>query len=158
LIHSSKQLSELSNLLTLGALIHATSKRWRSIVPLVAAALVCTGCNSNKPPLGVVHGTVVLDGRPLAAGAVITNFASGRGAQGAIHDGKFELGTYGATDGALIGTHRVAVIAREQSDGGPEAKTGKLLVPERYTKPETSDLSIEVKSGTNTPMLELTTK
>ena len=103
-----------------------------------------------------VRGKVTLDGKPLADGAVVTKPASGRGAQGFVRNGEFELGTKSTNDGASIGTHAVAVIAQEKlPNAGPETKAGKLLVPERYTNPDTSGLTIEVKAGTNTPTLEL---
>ena len=124
---------------------------------IVAFALVtCAGCGS-KSPVARVKGKVTLDGQPLATGAVVTLPNAGRGSQGKVQNGEFELSTFGNNDGALIGTHRVAVIAQEKAQGsGPEANAGKLLVPERYANPESSGLSIEVKSGeTNTPTLEL---
>jgi hypothetical protein len=103
-----------------------------------------------------VRGKVTLDGQPLAAGAIVTRPKAGRGAQGVIRNGEFMLGTMGSDDGASIGTHQVGVVAQEKPQGaGPEAKPGKLLVPERYTNPDTSELMIEVKPGNNTPTLEL---
>jgi hypothetical protein len=103
-----------------------------------------------------VHGTVTLDGQPLASGNIVTLPSAGRGARGVIKDGKFQLATDGENDGAVIGEHKVAVIAREPSQGtGPEAAAGKLLVPEKYTNPASSDLKIDVKAGDNTPTLEL---
>jgi hypothetical protein len=101
---------------------------------------------------------VLLDDKPLASGSVVTLPQSGRGAKGAIANGEFELSTFGNRDGALIGTHKVAVVANEPSKGiDAEAAPGKLLVPQRYTNPETSKLTIEVKSGeVNTPTLTLT--
>jgi hypothetical protein len=106
-----------------------------------------------------VHGKVTLDGKPLADGAVVTKPESGRGAQGFIRNGEFELGTKGKNDGASIGTHAVAVIAQEKpANAGPESKAGQLLVPERYTNPDTSGLTIDVQAGDNTPTLELTSK
>ncbi len=86
---------------------------------------------------------------------------SGRGANGVIApDGSFELRTFGRNDGALIGTHKVGVVSYASSGKtGPEAGQGKLLVPERYTNPETSGLTIDVKAGqTNTPTLKLTSQ
>jgi len=93
----------------------------------------------------------------LASGALVTLPQSGRGAHGTITDGEFYLSTFGNNDGAVPGTHKVAVIAQEKSQGtGPEAPAGKLLVPEQYTNPDTSKLTIEVKSGeTNSPTLKL---
>jgi hypothetical protein len=84
---------------------------------------------------------------------------AGRGANGPIAaDGSFELRTFAKNDGALVGTHKVAVVTYAPTGkSGPEAGLGKLLVPDRYINPETSGLTIEVKAGeVNTPTLELT--
>jgi hypothetical protein len=86
--------------------------------------------------------------------------AAGRGANGAIQsDGTFELIT-GNVGGASIGTHKVAVAAYEAgARQGPESGPGKLLIPQRYASPETSELTIEVKAdGENSPILELRSK
>lgn len=119
-------------------------------------ALAFTGCGANKSTVAQVHGKVVLDGKPLANGTIVTRPQAGRGSQGVISNGEFELGTFGRDDGALIGTHAVAIVAEEKGEGGPEGKTGKLLVPQRYTNPDTSGLTIEVVSGDNRPELKLT--
>jgi hypothetical protein len=127
----------------------------RSLAIALAALTVCAGCNS-KSSVGKVHGKVTLDGRPLAFGQIATIPSAGRGAHGVVKDGEFQLGTYGENDGAVIGSHKVAVIAREAAkDKGPEAAAGKSLIPDRYTNPYTSQLSIDVQSGDNTPTLEL---
>jgi hypothetical protein len=119
-------------------------------------ALACAGCGS-KSRVARVRGKVLLDDKPLATGSVVTLPQAGRGATGAITDGDFELSTFG-DDGALIGTHKVAVVANEPSQStDAEAPAGKSLVPQRYTNPATSGLTIEVKAGeTNTPTLKLT--
>ena len=65
--------------------------------------------------------------------------------------------TFRNNDGALIGMHKVGVVAYEHRTKTPRADNGKLLVPKRYTNPETSGLTIEVKSGSdNSPELNLT--
>lgn len=123
----------------------------------LAAAVGCGG--DEKPNLLPVHGTVMLNGQPLATGQVVTMLETGRGAAGQIQpDGTFELTTYEKGDGALPGTHKAAVTAYENSDmTDPEADLGKSLVPERYGNPETSGLTIDVTAdGENAPVLELT--
>lgn len=130
-----------------------------ALVSIGALFLAGTGCGDGrpkKPPVAVVKGKVELDGKPLQSGSVTTSVESGRGALGSITNGQFELSTYGTNDGAILGKHQVAVTAREKGEEGPEAKPGKLLVPERYTNPQTSGLTIEVKDGENTPELKLT--
>jgi hypothetical protein len=126
-------------------------------VAAILIAIACSGCGS-KSPVARVRGKVLLDDKPLAMGSVVTLPRAGRGATGAINDGEFELSTFGTGDGALIGTHKVAVVANEPSNStDAEAPPGKLLVPQRYTNPATSGLTIEVKAGeVNTPTLKLT--
>jgi hypothetical protein len=123
----------------------------------ILLAPACAGCNS-KSPVARVRGMVLLDDKPLASGAIVTLPESGRGARGTIVNGGFELGTFGKNDGALIGTHKVAVVATEPvKRKGAEASAGKLLVPQRYTNPDSSELTIDVKAGeVNEPTLKLT--
>jgi hypothetical protein len=123
---------------------------------IFAAALA--GCGSNTSPVAQVRGKVLLNGEPLAKGAIVTLPEGGRGARGAIIDGQFELGTFGNADGALIGTHKVAIIANEPAQTtDPEAPPSKSLIPQRYNNPAASGLTIEVKaSEANTPTIKLT--
>lgn len=123
---------------------------------ILLASVSFLGCR-DKPSVAPVKGKVLLDGQPLTKGSVLTMPSAGRGANGAIGpDGSFELSTFGQRDGAKIGRHKVAVVAFEHSDSGPEANLGKLLVPKRYTNPETSELTIDVAAGVdNAPVLEL---
>lgn len=131
----------------------------RKFLPLVLLAFVI-GCGGNKPEVAPVRGKVLLDGEPLKVGSVVTLPDAGRGSRGVIGpDGTFELTTYAKGDGARIGPHKVGVTAYEGGGKGPEAELGTLLVPQHYTNPATSGLSIEVTaSGPNEPVLELSSK
>ncbi len=123
----------------------------------VVAVILSGGCGPRGPSVATVKGKVLLNGQPLTKGQVGTIPSAGRGANGIIQpDGSFELNTFRKGDGALIGTHKVGVAAFEGGAKGPEGGNGKLLVPQRYTNPETSGLTIEVKAdGDNAPVLEL---
>src|SRR5436190_1962139 len=103
------------------------------------------GCGA-KSDTGIVHGKVMLDGKPLTSGTVMTLPPAGRGAAGVIQDGDFDLKTNGK-EGAVAGTHKVGVSANEQPQGaGPEAPAGKSLIPDKYTNPNSSGLTIDVKA------------
>jgi hypothetical protein len=121
------------------------------------------GC-ADDSNIASVEGIVRLDGKPLTSGTVRFVPAAGRAATGTIQsDGTFSLGTYSESDGALIGTHQVAVIAYEAAnDGRPayeiRAETSKALVPQRYMAVGTSGLSFEVKPGKNEANLDLKTR
>ena len=130
------------------------------LASLLLLAAVCAGCMKRESSIAVVRGKVLLDGQPLANGGINTIPTAGRGSSGVIRNGEFELGTMNKNDGAVIGTHRVAITAREASQGGgPEAAAGKSLIPDRYSNPDASGLTIEVKAGeVNTPTLDLTSK
>jgi hypothetical protein len=135
---------------------HSPSKLTAAVVGIVV--IVVVGCGPKRPSMASVKGKVLLNGQPMTMGSVGTVPAAGRGAHGDIQaDGTFELHTYGAHDGALIGTHKVGVVAYDMSGGkSPESEYGKLTIPKRYTNYETSGLTIDVKEGeVNTPTLEL---
>lgn len=131
------------------------------IASLMSMLFACIGCGPGLPPTAPVKGKVLLNGQPLTTGRVITVPEAGRGANGIIQpDGSFELSTYGDRDGAAIGKNKVGIVAYEDTGRhGPEAGYGRLLVPERYANPETSQLTINVKvDQENVVELNLTTK
>src|SRR5947207_1522504 len=124
--------------------------RLSDISPLWVFVLVFStsfvGCSRKGPVIAPVKGRVLLDGQPMTTGSVITLPTAGRGAKSFIQrDGTFQLGTFGATDGAIVGAHKVAVVAYDRpANAGPESGNGKLLVPQQYTNPESSGLAIDV--------------
>lgn len=120
--------------------------------------LILVGCAKTTPQTAPVNGKVVFNGKPLTTGTVVTIPDAGRGAHGVIGaDGSFTLQTFEKNDGAILGRHRVGVMAVMAGKKGPEGGYGKSLIPDRYNNPESSGLNIEVESGkTNTPTLELT--
>ena len=129
--------------------VHAT------LAALAAAAALC-GCGGGLE-LIPVEGKVMLDGKPLTKGHVLTQPTAGRGSNGNIQsDGTFALSS-GREEGALVGTHAVAVVAYENESAlGAESDFGKLLVPKMYTNFQTSKLTIDVKGDEdNAPVLEL---
>jgi hypothetical protein len=135
---------------------------WRRLAPILGAlaSAAATGCSPSDANLAPVEGVVRLDGQPLTSGKVLFQPTAGRGAMGLIQsDGTFTLGTYRDADGALIGEHKVAIVAYEGDGGRPDPTAGrkplKPLVPEHYLAPGTSNLTFEVKSGDNRPEFDL---
>jgi hypothetical protein len=131
----------------------------------VSALLALAGCDSDSK-VGSVRGVVRLDGKPLATGTVRFLPKAGRAATGKIRsDGTYRLGTYGESDGALIGKHEVAIIALEigpvptRTEGGrPPATPTKPLVPRRYMSPGSSGLTFDVQPGNNQADFDLTSQ
>lgn len=130
--------------------------RMGSISVLATLVVLQSGCGrTDRQQTALVHGIVTLDGKPLEMGEVIFAPENGRAATGTIRmDGSFELGTYKKDDGAILGTHKVAVEAREQLEGeSPGAplisRLGRSLIPEHYSDQETSKLRYEVTEDGN---------
>ena len=127
---------------------------------LVVAGLAVSGCGSQRPATAPVRGRILLDGKPLAAAAVLFEPAGGgvpaRGST--LDDGSFTLTTFRRGDGALTGHHRVTVSKvvidgmAANADGleaapldGPLQE--RFVVPARYGDPATSGLVADVPSG-----------
>ena len=135
---------------------------------IACLGLACTGCGSGLE-LAPVSGRVTMNGQPVTQGEITFVPHDGPPAMGTISaDGTFQLTTLEAGDGAVLGQHQVTIMATKVGSGslaptsfeqelqGAQAG-GKMLipgtvtwlVPEKYSRLQTSDLTAEVKSGTN---------
>lgn len=118
---------------------------------LLATCLV-PGCGAGD--WGSVSGTVTLDGAPLGAGVITFHpVAGGADAYGQVTQGKFTIFT-GEQAGAQTGSYRVTVSATTIPESG-SGERAKLLTPEKYATPATSDLKAEVAPGANLFSFEL---
>lgn len=132
------------------------------LVLSLATTIACgSGCGDSSTPLAPVHGTILLNDKLLTTGRLMTVTDAGHGAGAFINsDGSFELKTYESgqgTDGAVPGTHHVAVSEYDSADTVSDASHGKSPIPKRYANAATSELTIEVEAdGENSPVLKLT--
>lgn len=135
---------------------------FRSMVLILSVVFaILSGCDS-KPATYLVHGMVVYpDGKPLTEGTVEFETLHGKRpitATGEINeDGTFQVGTYEPNDGAIAGTHRVAVIADFEIGTGIE-RPGLLPPPmldPRFSDFKTSTLQFEVKPSPNNILVEV---
>lgn len=117
-----------------------------------ALALLTAGCDS-RPRRVAVGGQVVIDGRPLSFGSVQVCPADGRQATAVLDkEGRFRFTTYDENDGCLLGTHPVAVIAREQLT----PTKMRWHAPPKYARPESSGLTVTIEKPIENLVIELT--
>jgi len=110
---------------------------------------------TNRRATQPARGTLHFEGSPAADAQITFYRLDGtdkrplRVADALVEaDGSFTLSTYSANDGAPAGEYLVtAVWYRPHADA--EGKRGPNLLPERYSKPETSGLKATVKDGMN---------
>lgn len=147
--------------------------RFLFVFPL-ALLIVATGCSSG-PRVAPVKGKVTVGGKPVTTGQITFHSEGGRPAIGEIDaEGNYTLTTFKQGDGAIVGKHTVTIHATKVGGGSmgfasPEDEMrwteqgmkkggsnkilvpGKVewLVPEKYSRSESSDLKKEVKEGEN---------
>jgi len=132
------------------------SCRCWALVVSAASIVVVSGCGSGgTASTEEVTGTVTYNGAPVADASVTFTPEAGRPATG-ITDagGKFTLTTFTTDDGAVPGMHKVSIAPNASQippmPGTPEAAVaaaGKPPFPPRYSNPETSGLTADVKEG-----------
>lgn len=122
---------------------------------------LCVGCSRNNPKFEKtvpVRGTVVLaNGSPVSGGLITfhpKDLTKGNAFASISNDGRFELGTYGKGDGAMLGTYTVTVEPIVYDKNGNPRPT-YLPIPKKYTSAEASDLTVEV-TGEGEQDLKLT--
>ncbi len=127
----------------------------------IVAVICLAGCRGHELNTAPVRGTVTLDGKPLARGTVIFTPTQGRSANGRIQsDGSFNLSTYGDGDGAIVGSHKIAVyeapVEREPGKFDVDRPQLPAKIPELYRDPDRSGLSFDVQADEeNVASLEL---
>jgi hypothetical protein len=125
--------------------------RSRLVALATCLAFVAGGCARQGEKFFPVSGKVTLNGKPLTFGTVSfrPDAARGNSSQhhptGAIDDkGNFELHTIGRK-GAPPGWYKVLVFADENARQGPvHPIPPKWATHVKYTKEQTTDLSVEV--------------
>ena len=136
---------------------------------LLSLAFILSGCGSGMPK-GYVSGKVTLQNGNDPAGLLVRfiNASDGVGATGVVQqDGRYSLKSKGES-GVPIGSYKIAVTAQvrhmtdlevvefmklsgaEQREVEKERRAKSQLVPKMYRSTETSDLSYEVVSGSQT--------
>jgi hypothetical protein len=129
---------------------------------LAVCVLLSAGCGSGRPPTAFVNGRVTYQGSPVVEGTIVFQPEYGRPAMSLLApDGSYALRTFDLCDGALLGRHRVTIEARRISvtrvPGGAAGESVgaygppkvEWLVPEIYSRLETTPLTAEVKPGNN---------
>ena len=113
--------------------------------PIALAVLLFSGCEAEPPQLVTVRGKVFYKNVPLHGGIIVFTPDPVRNGDGPTShaeiqtDGAFLLRTDNAL-GAMPGWHRVTISAFEDASGRPP-------LPSRFSDPERSGLSFEVKPG-----------
>lgn len=116
------------------------------ILALVSLPLLIAGCSPSD--LGTVHGTVMLDGKPLPNALIQFYPKAGGGAAQARTgaDGSYELIQDRDTRGARIGEYEVR-ISTADAPGGDYGKPSPETVPAKYNLK--SELMATVEPGRN---------
>ena len=128
-------------------------RRNRLLPWILIAAAGCSGGPTDQPVVHPVHGTVTLDGAPLANALV--HFSPDKGPPSAgmtDASGKYELQEKSGTKGAVAATHTVSIST--DVDGSRKKENEK--VPAQYNTKTT--LSVVVKEGDNTHDFPLKSK
>ena len=134
---------------------------WQLVI-LVGAVNLFLGCASGGLE-SQVNGTVTLDGKTVGPGTITFALkdASSNPATGAIEkDGSYQLKT-ARTAGLHPGTYQVSLTVFETAQGRPGERlygASKMITPEKYSSTATSGLEYEVKPGSNTINIDLSSK
>lgn len=135
----------------------------RRVLAASLAALVafqCTSCDKDKRrPVFPVRGQVFFESRPTPDALVIFHPVNDPDPQaprpiGRVGaDGRFTTTTYRTDDGAPAGEYLVTITWVKETDRQGAAKEEQKdpvnRLPDRYSKPETSQLRVQIKEGPN---------
>jgi hypothetical protein len=127
----------------------------RASVVLIFVAL--GGCNrDDRIPVHPVEGQFTWRGQPLPNAFIVlhpqnaadTRLLPARAQTDA--SGKFYATTYEQADGAAAGEYRVTVEYYRPIQNGSSLEPGPNVLPPKFSRPETSDITVRVSTGKNT--------
>src|SRR5262249_40892081 len=118
-----------------------------------------SGCGDGRLPVYPVRGQVFYEDKPTPGALVIFHPLNNpdpraRGLVARVRaEGSFSPTTYNTEDGAPAGEYAVTVAwvkdVDNQNVAKEDMKEQRNLLPDRYSKAETSGLRVEVKKGSN---------
>lgn len=125
----------------------------RRLILVVSALWLACGCSrTDRPPLGTVTGTVMLDGAPLPNALVLfTPEGPGRTSRGITDaEGRYSLTFLRDIPGANLGRHSVRITTARDGHGRRES------LPAKYHAKST--LTADVAAGSNSIDFPLTSR
>ena len=150
---------------------HPLLTRYFPCSVLLLLLTVVPACGPSGPRPVPVSGTVTVDGQPMAGASVMfMPQSTGQPGVGVTDEaGKFRLTTGSSQEGVLPGAYKVTVTLykvtgfvtdKDGLSGGiaPEGIREQWLIPQRYSSPQTSGLTAEVRDGMEPVQLALTAK
>jgi hypothetical protein len=132
------------------------------------------GCSGNTQAPAKISGNITIDGKPIKAGTLQFHTK-----EGVAYDGKIMAdGTYSASDlpeGEMVVTvitehlnparkgpppskdreRRMSHMQQPEGPAAAQAEEPYIKVPDKYSKPNTSPLSVKLKGGRQVQDLEL---
>lgn len=129
---------------------------------LLGLLATLAGCGPKGPPMAPVSGTVTFKGSPLPEAQVAFHAQEPDVLPGigiTDSEGRYRLSTRDPGDGCTLGKFKVTIIVYENRPPGKLAAIPsgepKLLIPRKYTMPDTSGLTAEVTAGGITANFDL---
>lgn len=115
----------------------------------------CGGGPDDRPELGEVEGTVMMDDKPLIGALVQFQPENGRPSSGTTDEaGHYVLSFRPGVPGAAVGKHKVRISTyredRPDAEDESQKKGQKETVPAEYNR--NSKLTADVKAGENEPI------
>lgn len=122
---------------------------------MLSAVVALLGCGDGRPSRVPVAGKVMIDGQPLANGSIVFMPEHGRQSFGNLdRDGHFTLSCFASNDGAILGKHKIRVLASENFS----ETAVKIHAPKRYEDVQTSGLAEEITGPKDSVLISLTWK
>ena len=128
------------------------------LVTLASLSLIgCSGGKGDQPEIGLVSGTVLMDGEPLSSARIIFGPTVGRPSTGLTDkDGHYTLQYLDRIQGAKVGAHLVSITTYYADEDSQEALNAKEKIPAKYNVK--SELKQDVKPGKNVIDFDLQSK
>ena len=122
------------------------------ICSVVFVLLLLLGCGDGRPKRVPVAGQVLIDGKPLTTGSIQFASGAGRASQGTLdQDGRFRLSCYEENDGALLGTHKVAIASAKELSPFEV----RWFAPKKYADFRTSGILQEITGSTDNLVINI---
>ncbi len=129
-----------------------------AIFALLSACLL-VGCGGSQN--AEVYGTVTYENKPIENGSIVFLSADGKGPTGG---GSIENGKY-SVQNVAVGSYKIQINATKETTkmkmyDDPKAewvqKAGEEMLPPKYSSEKATELTFDVKPGTNKKDFSLT--